>query len=613
METAHHPERSRRPPTVPAPAFQARILSWVRRLADHWRYAKLRKTLRRLLAADARSAGGPGLHCLRVDPAIDPRQLTRDAFWLDGPTIERHYRERGNPIGTIDPRWGSRFSRGLALRIARRSGARMARDGGLDGETAARAWFFAIWTEICTLVPARHLARHLAARAKGELVIVPVESLSAHYLSFWSRNDLEPFYLAAELRRRGAHVVLLLTGDAVPEAGSDGDLSLTVVPHPGCYPPTTAAEPDRGKGPASVLVTSALRDWMRVKAQCGNPWLLEATFSPTAGPFDFGLLPPGTPQPKTWTRHLEQQPTVDRGRVAVYRMEALPGDLLGELVEAVGELTQAAFRRATHLVERFDVRALHICDHAFLETALMAEATRRHGGSVSLWPHSCNAVHVETRSSEDLDRVICITRAAAQAWQRDRPDRRSTIDSFLMLRPPTGIRAFVPDAPLSVVLIAGAHTLSRMPLMDAAGHRATYRALVAALSALAPQVNLVFKAKGHWETNAWLREIVDDASRITFTDQHPNDIDLPNTIFVSVSHASSALLEGIGRGIPGMVAREIPVEDYIEIGGSAIPVGDTTTVASTIAACRDPAVFEALIQQQMAWYEAETHFPRGGP
>lgn len=597
---------------MPVPAVLARILAHVRRLGHDRRSEKIRRVIRRALVADRRSAGESGLHLIRVDPAIDPRQLTCEAFFLDAPTIERHYRERANLIGAIDPRWGSRFSRALAFRLARRCGERMARDGGLDSETAARAWFFAIWTEICTLVPARHFARHLARQAKGELVVIPIASLGARYLGFWSSNELEPFYLAAELQRAGAHVVLLMTGDEGREAGGDEDLCLTFVPHPYCYPQTTGAEPDRREGPAAVLITSALRDWAQVKARCGDPWLLESTYSPMPGPFDFGLLPPGAPRPRVWTRSIVKRSSVDGGRVSLYSTETLPSDLVGELVETVGDLTQAAFQRATDLVGRFDVRSLHICDHAFFETALVAEATRRHGGSVSVWPHSSNAVHIETRARERLDHVTCITRAAAQTWLRDRPDRRITIDSSLMLRPLIGARPFVLGAPLSVVVIAGAHNLSRMPLMDAVGHRATYRALFAALAALTPTVNLVFKSKGHWETDAWLRGIVEDLSGVAFTDRHPNDIDLPNTIFLSISHASSALLEGIGRGIPGMVAREIPVEDYIEIDPRAIPTGDVATIASAVAACRDPAFFEELIARQRAWYAAETHFPPEG-
>ena len=80
-------------------------------------------------------------------------------------------------------------------------------------------------------------------------------------------------------------------------------------------------------------------------------------------------------------------------------------------------------------------------------------------------------------------------------------------------------------------------------------------------------------------------------------------------IFLNVSFASSALLEGLGRGIPGMVAREITVEDYVTVDPAAIPVADVATIVSRIAECRDPAVFGALVERQLSWYATETRFP----
>ena len=55
---------------------------------------------------------------------------------------------------------------------------------------------------------------------------------------------------------------------------------------------------------------------------------------------------------------------------------------------------------------------------------------------------------------------------------------------------------------------------------------------------------------------------------------HPSEIDEPNMIYLTISFGSTALLEGLGRGIPCMIVRDFPVEDYTGIDSTSVPIGD---------------------------------------
>lgn len=85
-------------------------------------------------------------------------------------------------------------------------------------------------------------------------------------------------------------------------------------------------------------------------------------------------------------------------------------------------------------------------------------------------------------------------------------------------------------------------------------------------------------------------------------------IERPNLIYVTVSFGSTALLEGLSRGIPCMIVREFPIEDYTGIDPKFIPVADVKAIVDQIAQCRDLGKLEALARRELAWYARETRF-----
>lgn len=80
-------------------------------------------------------------------------------------------------------------------------------------------------------------------------------------------------------------------------------------------------------------------------------------------------------------------------------------------------------------------------------------------------------------------------------------------------------------------------------------------------------------------------------------------------VLVSVSMGSTALVEGIGRGIPGMIVRDQRIEDYTALSAEFSQVGDIDCIVSQIRSCDDSSFYTALARKHLEWYAAETHFP----
>ena len=192
-------------------------------------FAFLERSARKSEHGIGRPRYGRSFDVICFPRTYEPRRLTRAELILDRDTLARHYATVPNLLGAIQPRWGSRFSLSIAKRIARRLAGQAAGRLELDRSLIEKAWFFSVWTEVCSLLPARGLARHLARLAQGELILIPVSSTNFRCLSYWAENDLEPFYLNAALRRLGAKSLLWLTdpvGAADEPSTSDLDASV---------------------------------------------------------------------------------------------------------------------------------------------------------------------------------------------------------------------------------------------------------------------------------------------------------------------------------------------------------------------------------------------------
>lgn len=108
-------------------------------------------------------------------------------------------------------------------------------------------------------------------------------------------------------------------------------------------------------------------------------------------------------------------------------------DAMRGLDRLVGAIVQDISKLAVERVEEHGIGDLHVCDHLFLESALLAHAVKRRGGRVTLWPHSTNPVDVDHREPDEMDEIVAITHTGAEIVREIRrcidPDyRRALID-----------------------------------------------------------------------------------------------------------------------------------------------------------------------------------------
>jgi hypothetical protein len=565
--------------------------------------AFFRRPTRKSKSGPGRSGYDPSFDVICFPPTYDPKRLTHPELILDQETLARHYASVPNLLGAIEPRWGSRFSLSIAKRIVRRLARHAAGRLDLDRSLIEKAWFFSVWTEVCTLIPARRLARHLARLAQGELILIPIRSTDIRCLSYWGENGLEPFYLSAALRRLGAKPLLWLTNPVViADEPPPQSLTLQFSLDPGMWPRAAWPAPTGLGGVALAL--AGVRGYARLLSQHPLGLKIGTVFRRTLP--DATLLVDCAPLPKIALTCEARQIGRQEERIFIYSPRNDELRLDDQFVALIGATSKSAAQRASDLANEFELNEAYVCDHLFFESALIAHAVRARGGAVFLWPHSSNAAHALMYEEGDVAAVRCTTNSSARVWSGRLPDTLCVVQSDLILQPCAGPRASTPGDPLTIVVFASVHALLRMPFVDRRGHEDSYRRLFRALKDMAPQVRILFKPK--WESTEWLRGVLGPSIVFEETNSTALELDEPNMIYMTVSYGSTALLEGLGRGIPCMIVREAAVEDYTGIDPAFVPITTVEDVVAQVERCKNPADYDALTRRELIWYAQETNF-----
>jgi hypothetical protein len=139
-------------------------------------------------------------------------------------------------------------------------------------------------------------------------------------------------------------------------------------------------------------------------------------------------------------------------------------------------------------------------------------------------------------------------------------------------------------------------------------HIQTYRRFFSQYGGAAACARLRFKPKGEVKAEVeWLRRSgVASSPAFEIETASPTRLDHPNMIYLSIDYGSTALLEGIARGVPCMIVREQPIVDYTLLSEAVVPIGDAEAIWACIGRCRDPAHYERLARSQIDWLTAET-------
>jgi len=593
-------------------------------------YALNERFLRRMAST---SAPGLDLRVLLVDPASTLGERVAFGGLITEEWISENLRLIGDRIGHVDASWGGRFSRLVARRMSYRFAQQFHERVAMEVGALADAVYHIFSTELSHVIPLRHLARKIAAARRDDVVMIKLRSTDLAYLNYWADCDLEPLYIYAELVRLKVPALLVLD-----QRGSGDDL------HAAMSRSTTLrfSPSQRWRRKSSVhhdgsiatqrdvlVVPDSIRGIEKIVERLKGAHVLTSTSIVLARPYS--TCNPVAPIPFTATLYEHDLPLEEFGvelageAIAVCRThtgerryaqlqassEPVPTNLFNWLFRALERPLAQLSRSAQQLVERDRIRHVHIADHLGFESSIVAAAVRRAGGKVTLWPHGSAPVHNNLRRPDEVDEVVCMVRSAEPVLRQSYPGAKVSRMPELMFEAP-GSTSLLPARQsaarrLSVVIIGGVFTMGRMPRLRMSSQVDSYKSLFKALRRLQPDVDVYYKGKGAIEEGlSWLDDLSDAHYSWPVAMNHPVELDLPNMVYLSVTFGSSALMEGIGRGVPGMIVRDFPVEDYTLIDPGVIPVGTTPQIVAAIEQCLDHDHRMALISRQMAYYAQET-------
>ena len=493
----------------------------------------------------------------------------------------------------------------------------------------AEAVFRLLYAELCVFEPARRVARSLARSVGADPVFIEVSRSAPTYLSFFTATEMGQIYLYAELRRWGVNAYLCRFSAAGTEEGEDAP-SFSIQPNPAvCWSRPQTFVDDRPQLTQAV-VPAGIRSVKQVIGELDHPLVYSSGQIVSDFAYDRSMnstLELGG----SFIPHRSQVPTFDYPLVEVGGIESryLTGD--GELIRtpvlqseplgrgwldlldrALGSLIDEIRRRAAREIEERGLNELHIADALYLESSVFAAAVKANGGRVVLWPHSANPADADSRAANSFDQVVAVTATGCEQWRTAHPGVDVVHNSGLMLAPPLP-PTFERGAPVSVVVIGGRNVVGLMPLVNQSAHEEAYRRLFTQLDALTHRADLTlhYKPKGRrGETEMWLDGLLDGQSSWTVVEEHPLRMELPNMIFVTVSCGSSAILEGIGRGVPGLMVSETVCHDYTTVDAKIVRSSSVTDIVGLIERCCDPDEYLALIDSQQTYYRSQLASPQ---
>jgi hypothetical protein len=258
------------------------------------------------------------------------------------------------------------------------------------------------------------------------------------------------------------------------------------------------------------------------------------------------------------------------------------------------------------LVRQEGITQAHICEHPFFETAVLSHAVRENGGTVTLWPHSWGLSWWGLpRHPGTVHTVYSVDRTGAGIWRERLPGTTVKVVSDLYLPRYRQPRPVVAGEPLNVVIIGNNYNVERLAMINRDSLEAVSRKLYAAFADFPADVRWTYRPRGTSDLQ-WQWGLAGHPADFSYTTVPPALIDLPNMIFLFPGLLSSALIEGINRGVPALIAREdATIEDYLgsEVG-DCVPRGDVSFIVAEVMRCRDPDYRQALLDRQVAWCEA---------
>ncbi len=522
----------------------------------------------------------------------------------------------------------------LALRARRWAdeyGERYAVAPHLPAPTLADAMYLTMYHEASRLAPLQRLADDIAGRDLQVPVILEIAHTNFNYLS-GSSDQFCLIYLYFALLERGVNA-FLCRFEQGPVPDEPAVLTFKSGWRFGRRQTVLAETPrqPRSSGARVALVPAGIRAFPDLAAQHPGATIYES--GNVVGEFAYDRrhsrtqaitanapLHPSDPDLPVYEQELIRTTRlVGRGlaagddqRLDGVLEESMPigGTWAEWLHRTTSEFVEHLARQATQDVARRRITEAHVADYLLPEGAVVGDAVRRNGGRVVLHPHSSNPVHLNVRRADSFDEVEAITHVGVGMWQEQFPGKvvRHTPSAVVSRTSP---RSFAAGAPLSVVLFGGMAVMGRTPWIDLDRHAETYRHLFDGLAELrrSHDIDVYFKPRGATgETEGWLFHTVGRRAEWRPTYTNARRLELPNPVFLSVSVGTTALLEGIVAGTPGMIVRDFPVRDYTTLTGADFPILEHRDALTLLEKITEPSEYAALVADEMDFARHELGF-----
>ncbi|MEM6891657.1 MAG: hypothetical protein AAF636_26570 [Pseudomonadota bacterium] len=513
--------------------------------------------------------------------------LPNDTVLIDRSFLDREFeaafpeRFGAFPLELADPAL-QKVALSFARRLAKVEAARL----GVSVSGLTHAWFHAVYAEVTTLVPIRHLARQLLVANKDRIFVIDLSSAGFSAINYWRYNEMEPIYLANELRRLGAPTCFLI--EALNKPVFRFELS-------GAWRRKWHTQFSRNTTFSTALCEKHMRRDAFVAEQSGasrrlRPGVLTRLRARLVGR-DNGI-----------SLTLRDGPAINGFRT--YSAPAEVPNILDGFRQLMTPPTVFLRDWIRYKIGQKTVETVHISDHASLEGGLLAAEVRDRGGEVQIWPHSANAVDVNVHVPGDIAKATLAARSTANVWVKKFGVDKVSVDIRTVLPETSMGPSFDDSQPVHVVLFGGAHALQRVPFFALEKHKASWEATLAGLQAA--DVRLTVKHKSQWETRCWIRQRAAVAADLNFSRTPANTLSLPNMVFMSISLTSTALFEGIARGIPAIVVRDVAVFETPYYDPNYIPCLPSSEVATFVSGLNRKEAWEDLRRKQLEWFGEET-------
>jgi hypothetical protein len=456
----------------------------------------------------------------------------------------------------------------------------------IETNTLSQAVWFLYWTELCNIIPIRSVLRESRELFYNKAVLIPLPSKKITILEEWKENSaVLPLIMYFELQKIGATPLLVSPPRQEPDT-----LELNINP--------------------GIINTQILtKDGVLFcpKATRGTQHAVKLIWEDLGANQKIGnLLLSLKNWPSTNVQIKLQKHDLNFGaeKIKLYQ-SSLPWSKYSDLIKLeFMKIIQFTYKTIDQLAVNSSIFEANICDHLFVDTALIAGCIRSRGGKVKLWPHS---------ASMPLLNHHKVAPSAIVRVYKDKEIRhpsfhstKTLVHSELMFTPPSIVRNTNNDKKQNLILIGGGTKINQLPMFDIVGHENTTKTFLSELSKRQHKINVYVRPKGHWSTFEWFQNLA-DFTLIEAPDS-PSKIDLPNMTFVCISQTSTALIEGVGRGIPGIIIKEINAFDYFPLEESFFPQMTVKDALATIDSFDNSKSYEKYWRKQIGWFEKYTQF-----